>query len=52
MAEIEGEVEAMKEKVKEDYCELPTDMGQARMKLQLLRDEIKYKEEVLKKKMA
>ena len=52
VAEIEGQVQAMKEKVKEDYCELPTDLGQARIKLQQLRDEIKYKEEVLKKKMA
>ena len=34
VAEIEGEVQAMRDKVKEDYCELPTDVGQARMKLQ------------------
>lgn len=34
VAEIEAEVQAMREKVKEDYCELPTEVGQARLKLQ------------------
>ena len=34
VAEIEAEVQSMREKVKEDYCELPTEVGQARMKLQ------------------
>ena len=34
VAEIEGEVQAMRDKVKDDYCELPTDVGQARLKLQ------------------
>lgn len=38
--------------IEQEYAELPTDAVQARLKLQQLRDEVKYKEEVLKKKMA
>jgi hypothetical protein len=38
--------------IENEFAELPTDAVQARLKLQQLRDEVKYKEEVLKKKLA
>lgn len=50
--ELEQEVEKLREVFEKEYAEMPTDVVQARLKLQQLRDEVKYKEEVLKKKMA
>ena len=50
--EVEQEVDRLRGVIENEYAELPTDAVQARLKLQQLRDEVKYKEEVLKKKLA
>jgi hypothetical protein len=49
---VESEIDKMREVVEINFADLPTDVVQARLKLQQLRDEVKYKEEVLKKKLA
>ncbi len=50
--ELEQEVDRLRGVIENEYAELPTDAVQARLKLQQLRDEVKYKEEVLKKKLS
>ncbi len=49
---MESEIDSMREIIEKTFADLPIDSVQARLKLQQLRDEVKYKEEVLKKKQA
>ena len=59
--EIEQDIERLQGVISDQYTDLPTvrsifnivqDIGQARQKLSQLKEEVKYKEDVLRKKLA